>query len=104
MKVSFFPKTRYGKWSFGLFITVLALLAIFYLLTGVFGMRGGDTFFSNVYLTIPVLSAWLAGGFAFVTGMTGIWQFKERGIVVFVSMIAGFLVALFGIMEIVFPH
>lgn len=54
----FFFITRLGKWSAGL-ILAFALFIIVFQIFVAYGERGGDSIFSNLKLTIPML---LAGG------------------------------------------
>ena len=72
MKVSFFPKTKLGSLSVVLFVVLVVLLAYFFLMINVFDQRGGDTFFSNLNLTIPMLAAWACGAASFVLGLIAI--------------------------------
>jgi len=65
--------------------------------------RGGDTFFSNLKLTIPFLFSAIAGIFSFFNGMISILK-KEKSILVFLSTLLGFLIFLFVLGEILFPH
>jgi hypothetical protein len=68
------------------------------------GQRGGDTFFSNLTLTIPMMLAWTPGISALVTGIIGIAKSRERSILVFAATAIGLLVLAFSLGEILFPH
>ena len=103
MKVHFKPKTALGKWSVGLIIVFVVLLASFQLLVAS-GQRGGETFFSNLILTIPMLIAGISGVSAFATGLIGAIQSRERSIAVYLATLIGLLVLLFVLGEIIFPH
>ncbi len=103
MKVHFKPKTALGKWSVGLIIVFVVLLASFQLLVAS-GQRGGETFFSNLILTIPMLIAGISGVSAFTTGLIGIIRSGERSIAVYLATLIGLLVLLFVLGEIIFPH
>lgn len=97
------PKTLLGKWSVK-FITIFILfLAIFYLVANS-GQRGGDTFFSNLWLATPILIAGASGILAFITGIIGVVKYRERSVLVFISIVLGFFVLLFILGEILSPH
>jgi hypothetical protein len=103
MKIHFMPKTVLGKWSVGLIIVFIVLLALFELLVAS-GQRGGETFFSNLILTIPMLIAAISGISAFATGLIGVIMSRERSIAVYLATLIGLLVLLFVLGEIIFPH
>jgi hypothetical protein len=78
--------------------------------TGVFvgvvwsGQRGGPTFVSNLWLTVPALTA---AATAIAGGAIGAWAIatrRERGVVVIVAAAVGLLVALWVSLEIALPH
>ncbi len=103
MKLHFKPITLLGKWSVGLILVFAVFLALFYILVAS-GQRGGETFFSNLILTIPILIAGISGISAFATGLIGVIMSRERSIAVYISIIIGLLVLLFVLGEIIFPH
>ena len=103
MRISLLPQSALGKWSVRLLTAFAVFFAAFELLVAS-GQRGGETFFSNLALTIPILLAGTSGVLAFVTGLIGVIRNRERSILVFVAMLVGFLVLLFCIGEVVFPH
>jgi len=101
--INLIPKTILGKLSVGLAILFFLILSLFYLLCAL-GQRGGDTFFSNLFLAIPGLSMAISGIAAFFTGFFSIFKKRERAILVFLSSTVGFLVLFFVLAEILFPH
>ena len=103
MKVHFMPKTALGKWSVALIVAFIVLLISFQLLVAS-GQRGGETFFSNLMLAVPMLIAGISGVSAFVTGLIGVIRSRERSIIVYLATVIGLLVLLFGLGEIIFPH
>ncbi|MFC1938777.1 hypothetical protein ACFLWM_01295 [Chloroflexota bacterium] len=68
------------------------------------GQRGGDTFFSNPSLAIPILLAGISGIAAFITGLISIIRDKERSISVYLAVAFGFVTLVFVLGEIIFPH
>lgn len=92
-----------GKWSVRLMCLFFIFLAKFFILIAL-GQRGGETFFSNLLLAIPGLLAAVSGVGAFFVGMVSIVNNKERSFLVFVSTGIGFLILLWCILEILFPH
>ena len=103
MRVIVLPKSYVGKWSIGFIAAFIVFFVIFQLLV-VSGQRGGETFFSNLALTIPILLAGISGVLAFFTGIIGVIRNRERSILVFLAMLIGFFILLFSIGEVVFPH
>ena len=97
------PKTIYGKRSVKLIIAFFLFLSAFFLIV-LSGQRGGEKFFDNLALAIPILIAAVCGIASFFTGITGILKDKERSISVFISTSLGFLVLLYCLAEILFPH
>jgi len=104
MKVSFFPKSKIGKWSSYLFLVEVAMIIIFYSILAIFDVKGGDTFFSNPELFIPLLIAWVSGAAAFVFGVISTIKNKPKSILVIAITLITLLTTWFGIAEIVFPH
>ena len=92
-----------GKWSTGLVIAFFLSFAVFQILV-VSGQRGGDTFFSNPTLTIPIMLAWVSGISALVTGIIGIVKSRERSVLGFLATLIGLFVLIFSLGEILFPH
>lgn len=104
MKVSFFPKTKLGKWSLIFFLAVVVLIIIFFLMITVFDQRGGDTFFSNLYLTIPMIVAWIAACLSFITGIISIIKSREKSIAVYITTLICILITIYGLLEVTIPH
>jgi uncharacterized membrane protein HdeD (DUF308 family) len=51
-----------------------------------------------------MLLAGTSGVFAFLTGLISVIRNRERSILVFLAMLIGLFVLLFGLGEIIFPH
>ena len=92
-----------GRWSIGLIASLFLFYVLFQLLVAS-GQRGGETFFSNLALTIPILLAGISGLSAFLTGIIGIIKSKERSVLVFLATTIGFFVLTFWLGEVLFPH
>ena len=103
MRIHFKPTTTLGKRSAWLIFTFAVSLASFGILVAS-GQRGGDTFFSNPILTIPVLIAATAGISAFITGLISIVRSRERSVSVYVAVAFGLITLVFVLGEIIFPH
>ncbi|MFH1597877.1 MAG: hypothetical protein ABIB97_02285 [Patescibacteria group bacterium] len=97
------PKTKLGKWSVSLCGAFIVFLALFYVLVAT-GQRGGDTFFSNWALTIPILLAAIGGIGGFVIGLMAIFKQRERSWLVYLAVVIGALVTFFTAAELLFPH
>lgn len=88
------PKTKLGKWSLG----CLGLFVLFLLIGNTVvasGQRGGETFFDNLYISIPMILAGLAGIAAFVTGFISVIKVKERSPFVYIATVIGLLLMIF---------
>ena len=103
MRITVLPKTPLGKWSVGLFAALILFLVLFIILVSS-GQRGGETFFSNLLLTVPMLLAGTCGVAAFVTGLIGIIKSKERSILVYLAILIGFDILVFCLGEVLVPH
>ena len=103
MRVHFKPTTSLGKRSAWLIFTFAVSMASFGILVAS-GQRGGDTFFSNPILTIPILIAATAGISAFITGLISIVRRKERSISVYLAVVFGLMTLVFVLGEIISPH
>jgi uncharacterized membrane protein len=103
MKIYIVPKTRLGKWSMWLIVVFILLFITFQLLVAS-GQRGGDTFLSNLTLSIPILTAGICGIAAFITGIISIIKSKERSVLVFIASIIGLFVLMFVSGEFLAPH
>jgi hypothetical protein len=103
MRISLKPKTKPGKWSTGLIIVFFLFIAVFLILVAS-GQRGGDTFFSNLALTTPMLLGGVSGVSALATGIIGIVKSGERSVFVFLAAAIGLFVLIFSLGEILFPH
>jgi hypothetical protein len=99
-KKSISPTTHLGKWSFGFGVAFLWFFMFFELMLSL-GKQGGETFFSNLYLAIPLMIAGICGVMAFFTGTVAIFR-KERSVLVLLSALVGLVVLIFWIGEI-FP-
>ena len=103
MKVHFIPKTRQGKLSTWLIVAFIVFFGLFFIFVAS-GQRGGATFFSNLWLTVPMLLAGISGISAFFTGITGVIKDRERSVLVYLAMLIGLIVLLYCLAEIIFPH
>ena len=97
------PKTRQGKWSAWLMVAFIVFFGLFFIFMAS-GQRGGATFFSNLWLTVPILLAGISGISAFFTGIIGVIKDRERSVLVYLAILIGLIVLLFCLAEIVFPH
>jgi len=97
------PKTRPGKLSVGAFVAFFACFGMFQLMLAL-GEIGGDTFFDNLKLSIPISLAVICAATAFFTGIFGVIRNKERGILVYLAIVISFVPLAFVIGEITTPH
>ncbi len=97
------PVTRLGWWSAGLLTAFAAFLTALFSVVAA-GERGGEGFFSNLWLALPGLGAGLTGVLAGVTAGVAIVRRGERSVLVFLVLIVGLIVALFLLGEAVSDH
>lgn len=97
------PHTPLGWWSVK-FVGAFAVLMTVFFLAVALGQRGGDEFFDNLWLTVPILAAWGAGLAAAAAGILAIAAHHERSPLVFGSTVLGLLIIAFSVAEVVFPH
>ena len=103
MRVHFKPTTQLGKRSVWLLVAVAVSFAAFRIMV-LSGQRGGDTFFSNPFLTIPIFLAAISGIAAFITGLISIIREKERAISVYLAVAVGLIILVVVLAQIISPH
>ncbi len=103
MRVHFRPRTKLGKRSAWLLVTLAVLMGVFRI-NLLLGQRGGDTFFSNPSLAIPMLLAGISGIAAFITGLISIIREKERSVSVYLAVAVGLIVLIVVLANIISPH
>lgn len=99
------PVTKLGKWSLILLVGFF-LLFIFttVVIVGLFHQEGGNSFTDNLFISIPMFSAFGCAIAAFVAGVVSVWKYKERSLLVFVPIGLGLIITLFIIGELTTPH
>jgi hypothetical protein len=97
------PKTSWGKWSVGLMLICILSLVTMFILSAA-GQRGGDTFSSNLFLSIPALIAATAGTLALISGAIGLIKDHERSQLVLFAVAIGLIGTIFWLGEIIVPH
>jgi hypothetical protein len=98
------PVTTPGKWAVGLVISFFVFLIIGILVVVLGHQTGGDTFFDNLYISIPMILSGISGIAAFFAGIAGILIRKERSIIVFLCTGIGLLVIIFVLGEFLGSH
>lgn len=98
------PTSKLGRVSVHLIVVFLLLMLFFYSMVHLFNQRGGEHFFSNLLLTIPLLLAFGSGIASFITGVLSFFVSKDRSLLMYLSSLAGLLIFVFGVLELIFPH
>ena len=96
------PSTTRGRWAGWLLATALAGFLFFATMVAA-GQRGGESFFSNLWLTAPMVAATLAAMCGGCVGVSAVTQ-GDRSPVVMTAITIGTAVALYVAAEIAFPH
>ena len=97
------PTTKAGWWSAAGVLGFMLTFGIFQLLI-ISGQRGGATFFANLWLAIPFVSAALAAVAGGVAAFVAIFRHRERSLLTIIALLWGIIVFLFMVLEIAFPH
>lgn len=102
-KITFLPQTKFGMWTVGL-INSFFILVIAFLLLIKSGEKGGETFFENLILAIPLTLASISGIASFLVGLISVIKYKERSISVIASILLGLIILLFTYGELFVSH
>lgn len=97
------PATRLGRWSLGLVLCFWAFIGLASILVAA-GQEGGDRFFSNLWLAVPMLIAGTAGVAAGAAAGVAVLRRGERSVLVVLTSLWGLVVALFWLGELSDPH
>lgn len=104
------PKTKLGKWSLGLIITMPLLMMVGMMCMNIFypATPAGDTLLQDMYdrpaLALFMLAGMTSGIAALITGLIALLKNKERSVFVFVSTAIGALLLFFLIAESISSH
>ncbi len=107
--MSLIPKTILGKWSI---VLIVAIPVFFYIGMSFVGfyesVPAGKTIPHDIVVrpgvALPMLAGFISGIAAFFVGIIGITRKKDHSVFVFLSTAIGFLVLLWCLAEILFPH
>jgi len=107
--IKLLSKTILGKWSI---VLIVAMPIFFYIgmsLVGFYesipaGRTVADDIVVRPGVALPMLTGFVCGLAAFFIGIVGIIKKKDYSISVFLSTGVGFLVLLWLLAEIIFPH
>jgi hypothetical protein len=104
MKSTLLPTTTLGKWSIGLVISLILFFILSFAIIILGHQTGGETFFDNLYIAVPMFLAGISGIAAFITGIICILRYKERSVLVFMSALIGLFVLFLVLGEFLAPH
>jgi hypothetical protein len=90
MWISILPKSSLGRWSVGLAAAFILFSILFMVLTRLGGEPGPFAliFIADIVIGISFMAA-------FITGLTSIIRSRERSILVYLAVLAGFCALLF---------
>jgi hypothetical protein len=92
------PKTKLGKWSVGLNILFLIIVAVSLVLVLVLKTLSFDDRWWDI--TVPIAS--LIVLIAFVTGIVAVTKNKERSVWIYASIVTGICAILFAVLHSLF--
>ena len=103
------PKTILGKWSI---VLIVAIPVFFYIgmsfVSFYESVPAGKTIPHDIVVrpgvALPMLAGFVSGIAAFFVGIIGITRKKDHSVLIFLSTAVGFLVLLWCLAEILFPH
>lgn len=109
MKLNFVPKTYLGKWSVVLIIIMPMCFYIGMSFVDFYeSVPAGKTILHDIVVrpgvALPMLTSFICGITAFITGIIGIVRRKDYSIFVFSSTTLGFLVLLWCLAQILPPY
>ena len=96
------PRTRVGRLAVMLASAVAGFVLIFFMFAAT--QSGGEKFFDNLWLAIPVTLAGASGLGAAITGLWALIARHERSMYVFVATAVGLFVIVFGLGELLGGH
>lgn len=101
------PKTRVGKWSVGLGIALVMLMALELLfavaIRGDSTVIAGNPLLSILSVTLSIMSS-LAGLLSFFLGIFTIIKHKEWSVCKYLAVLYGLAALMFVLGEFLFPH
>lgn len=104
MKITFLPKTRFGKWSFGLMCTFIILVMLGTLLPGIERNSDLPDIIHNPVFALLMYSGLASAIAAAFTGLISISKHHEHSVLVYLSIpfgvlfFCGFLVMIAGLL------
>jgi len=109
MKLKFIPRTFLGRWSVALIVAMLIFFYIGMAFVGFYeSVPAGKTIPHDIIarpgVALPMLVGLVCGIVAFFTGIIGIIGKKDRSVFIFLSTAMGFLMLLWCLAEVLFPH
>ena len=110
VRMSILPITRLGWWSFGLAVAMPVLFLIGMSFTNLLyrAVPAGNTILKDIArrpgVALTMLAGMISGISALVIGLITIIGQKERALLVFVSALAGLLLIVFLVGEVISPH
>jgi len=110
MKVVFLPKTNLGNSSVVLILLMFLLFRVGFFVTRNFypNVSAGRTIIEDIVsrpaVSVPMLTGYVSGIAAFITGVKSIFKRNERSLLVYISAIIGVLLVIFLFGEIFSPH
>ena len=109
MRLGFIPKTTLGRWSVGLIVAIPIFFYIGMSFVSFYeSVPAGTTILRDIVvrpgIALPMLAGFVSGIAAFFIGIVGIIRKKDHSILIMLSTAIGFLVLLWCVAEILFPH
>jgi len=96
-------RSRSARWSLILAVIAVCWFAAFFGLV-IGGQKGGDTFFSNLWLAGTLMAATASAVAAAGAGFSSIVRDRERSIAVLITTTFGLLVLAYFVAEVALPH
>ena len=109
MKPQLIPSSPLGKWSVGFIVMVPLLTALGTAFVQAYQtVPAGDTILEDLLtrpgVALPMLTAFASGIVALLCGLFAIFKKKDHSILTLLATLLGFLILLWVLAEVLFPH
>jgi len=104
MKIQWFSTSKLAMAHFACILAASFMLGLFYVIVIIFNPEGGEHFFDNLALALPVLFCWIFASAGFFLGVASLIKDLEKSIIVLVLTLTCGFILWWGVMEIAFPH
>ncbi len=104
MRFQWFSTSKLAMAHYACILASSIMLGLFYVIVILFNPDGGERFFDNLALALPILFVWIFGSAGFFIGVAALIKDLEKSIIVLIlTLICGFILW-WGLMEVLVEH